>query len=135
MSVTFDTNLLIYACDQRDQAKRDRAITLFKQNPGAVLLWQVACEFIAASRKLAPQGFAVDSAWQQLDAYMGVFQLVTPSENVLRQAKTIHVRDRVAFWDAIILAACHEAGVTRLYSEDLPGRVRPSGIEVINPFV
>jgi predicted nucleic acid-binding protein len=53
---------------------------------------------------------------------------------VLSTAKSLHVVDRVSFWDSLLLAVCKEAGVTRLYSEDLPGRVRPADIEVINPF-
>jgi predicted nucleic acid-binding protein len=34
----------------------------------------------------------------------------------------------------MLIAACREAGVDRLYSEDLPGR-EVSGLVVENPFV
>jgi len=34
----------------------------------------------------------------------------------------------------MIAAASLEAGVTRLCSEDLPGRTPPDGLEIINPF-
>jgi predicted nucleic acid-binding protein len=34
----------------------------------------------------------------------------------------------------MIVAACLECGVTRLYSEDLPGRPVPAPLEIINPF-
>jgi predicted nucleic acid-binding protein len=40
----------------------------------------------------------------------------------------------VSALDALIAAACIEAGVTRLYSEDLPGSQAPAGLEVVNPF-
>lgn len=40
---------------------------------------------------------------------------------------------QVAFWDAMIYAACLEAGVERIYSEDLPG-CPVTGLEVVNPF-
>jgi predicted nucleic acid-binding protein len=33
-----------------------------------------------------------------------------------------------------IVGACLEAGVTRLYSEDLPGGRPPAPLEIINPF-
>jgi predicted nucleic acid-binding protein len=36
--------------------------------------------------------------------------------------------------DAPITAACLDAGVTRLYSEDLPGRKPPQPLEILNPF-
>jgi predicted nucleic acid-binding protein len=34
----------------------------------------------------------------------------------------------------MIVAACQEAGVARLYSEDLPGSTPPDGLEIVNPF-
>lgn len=52
-----DTNVLIYARDPRDAVKQQKAVNLtIGLNDGA-LLWQVACEYIAASRKLLPFGF------------------------------------------------------------------------------
>lgn len=36
--------------------------------------------------------------------------------------------------DELYDAACLDAGVTRLYSEDLPGRPPPEGLEIVNPF-
>lgn len=46
-----DTNVLVYACDARDPERRDRVRAIMDGLPAPVLLWQVACEFIAASRK------------------------------------------------------------------------------------
>jgi hypothetical protein len=40
----------------------------------------------------------------------------------------------VSFRDAKIVAVCLECGVTRLYSEDLPGRAPPGPLEIVNPF-
>ena len=54
--------------------------------------------------------------------------------NVLIRAYSLHVDQRWSFWDALIAAACLDAGVTRLYTEDLPGRTPPDGLEIINPF-
>jgi predicted nucleic acid-binding protein len=46
----------------------------------------------------------------------------------------LHVEQQYSFWNAMLVAACLEAGVTRLYSEDLPGRRPPTPLEIINPF-
>src|SRR6188768_1333278 len=119
MTIAFDTNVLVYASDRRDEAKRLQATKLLIGNPDAILLWQVACEFIAASRKLAAQGLTSENAWELLGAYCRVYRLVTPTPIVLEQASHIHTAHHVSFWDALLLAACREAGVTRLYSEDL----------------
>ena len=40
----------------------------------------------------------------------------------------------ITAWDAMIVAACLECGVQRLYSEDLPGRVVRGPLEIVNPF-
>ena len=39
----------------------------------------------------------------------------------------------VAYWDAMIIAACLEAGVKRLYSEDFAGQ-KIDRLEIVNPF-
>ncbi len=58
-----DTNILIYSCDGRDPASQARAREVMSSLTQPVLLWQVACEFIAASRKLADHGFTQEAAW------------------------------------------------------------------------
>ncbi len=100
-----------------------------------VLLWQVACEFIAVSRKLVDYGFTAAEAWDQLAHHLRSFPLVLPTPSILERARSLHVEHQWSFWDAMIVAACLDAGVTRLSSEDLPGRSPPRPLEIINPFV
>lgn len=52
-----DTNVLIYACDKSEPERQQKALTLIDRVTDGVLPWQVACEFIAATRKLQGQGF------------------------------------------------------------------------------
>ncbi len=52
-----DTNILIYVNDPRDPVKRTIAVSLVSALTEGVLLWQVACEYLAASRKLEPLGY------------------------------------------------------------------------------
>ena len=129
-----DTNILIYSCDKADPVRQKRALEMVASLSDGVLLWQVACEFIAASRKLEDQGFTPDQAWSRLAEFLELFPLLLPSEPVLKRAETLHRHDGWSFWDATIAAACLEGGVSRLYSEDLPGRPLP-GLEIVNPFV
>ena len=127
-----DTNILIYSCDKSDPVRQNRALEMVASLSDGVLLWQVACEFIAASRKLEGQGFTPDQAWSRLAEFLEIFPLLLPSEPLLKRAEVLH-HDGLSFWDAMIAAACLEAGVSRLYSEDLPGRPVP-GLEIVNPF-
>ena len=41
----------------------------------------------------------------------------------------------LSFWDALIIAACLDNGVKRLYSEDFDAYQYVNGLEVVNPFV
>ena len=51
--IALDTNILIYACDKSEATRQQIALDLVAGTADAVLLWQVACEFVAASRKLS----------------------------------------------------------------------------------
>ncbi len=53
--IAVDTNVLIYACDQADPRRQTVALDLVTNARDGVLLCQVACEFISASRKLHNQ--------------------------------------------------------------------------------
>jgi hypothetical protein len=60
--IAVDTNVLIYDCDQTDQRRQKIALDLITGVPDGVLLWQVACQFLSASRKLNKQGFTPTDA-------------------------------------------------------------------------
>jgi len=132
--VALDTHVLIYACDRSVPQRQQTSIQLVTSSTDGVLLWQVACEFVAASRKLSTQGFSASDAWSRLAESIGVFRLVLPSEGVLNRAQGLHVSHKVSFWDAMILASCLEVGVEILYSEDVPGLDAVDRLRVVNPF-
>jgi len=98
-----------------------------------VILWQVAVEFVSAFRKVGGDDGAQE-AWQYLQEFLDLMPLVLPRRGVLDRARILHVERQWSFWDALIAAASLDAGVTRLYTEDLPGSPQPEGLEIINPF-
>ena len=63
-----DTNVLIYACDKSDPRRQQIALELIATVTDGVLLWQVACEFVAASRMLNDRGFTPIDAWNRTTA-------------------------------------------------------------------
>lgn len=128
-----DTNILIYSCDERDPGAQAKAREVMSSLIQPVLLWQVGCEFIAASRKLSSHGFTQKAAWAQLSMLVNAWGVAIPRTTMLSGAQALHMQQQVSFWDALLFAACLEAGVKRLYSEDVPGRAIP-GLEIINPF-
>lgn len=130
-----DTNVLIYARDPRDPTKHQKARQLTARLTEGGLLWQVACEFIAASRKLTSVGYTQAQAWRELGQLRGLWKLIVPSENVFVRAEILTTAHKLSFWDAMIVAACMEGGVTRLYTEDFDNSIsQTTGVEIINPF-
>ena len=133
--IALDTNILICACDKTDPKRQQVALGLVSSAADGVLLWQVAREFVAASRKLKSHGFAAVDAWNRLADYLAIFPLILPAAGALNTARILHAEDGLSFWDAMIVAACLQCGVTRLYSEDLPGRAVRGPLEIVNPFL
>jgi predicted nucleic acid-binding protein len=132
--IALDTNVLLYACDRADSRRQQIAIDLIANSRDGVLLWQVACEFVAASRKLGAQGFTASDAWNRLTEFLTLLRLILPTVGVLERGQRLHATHGVSFWDALILAACAEAGVETLYSEDVPGLPTLGALQVVNPF-
>jgi predicted nucleic acid-binding protein len=130
-----DTNVLVYVRDPRDSAKQQKAIGLTTGMGDGALLWQVACEFVAASRKLAPFGFTQAEAWRELERLRRLWKTILPSENVLTRAEQLTATHNFSFWDSMLVAACIDGGITRLYTEDFDASISKAiGIEIINPF-
>lgn len=129
-----DTNVLIYAQDPRDLTKRRQAVQLLNSLDDGVLLWQVACEYLWTSRKLAPFGFSAKEAWSDLAELRRTWQCASPSWQCLEASSAIMAECGASFWDALLIAACVEARVDRFYSEDFGALSAIHGVTIINPF-
>lgn len=68
-----------------------------------------------------------------LGTFLKMMPLIVPSAGVLDHARNLHLGHQCSFWDALVFSACIDAGVNRVYSEDLPGG-RVQGLEIKNPF-
>ena len=129
-----DTNVLLYVHDPRDVAKQAIAVSLLQSLNDGVLLWQVACEYLAASRKLEPLGYNRVQAWQDIHDLRRVWTTILPKWNILDEVERLSSRYSLSFWDATIIAACLQEGIIRLYSEDFDAYLRVDGLEIANPF-
>ncbi len=99
-----------------------------------VLLWQVFCEFTAFIAKARQRAGAGPEAFEYVRAVRDRFTLVVPRWGVADLAVRIHLEDQVSIWDSLLLAACIDAGVTRLYTEDLQSRPNIRGVSIVDPF-
>jgi len=129
-----DTNVLIYAHDPREPGKQARAANLIEALDDGVLLWQVACEYLSASRKLEPLGYSREQAWQDMEDLRRVWTTILPSWNVLNTARGLLDRYGLSFWDSMIVAACLGGGVSQLHTENFGGHSDIDGVKIVNPF-
>jgi predicted nucleic acid-binding protein len=64
-----------------------------------------------------------------------MFSLTLPTQNVIALSLDLSPRYSLSHWDSMLLAACIEAGVDMLYSEDLDAGMTYDSVTVVNPFV
>jgi predicted nucleic acid-binding protein len=129
-----DTNVLFYAHDAREPSKQAAALDLIQNLPDGVLLWQVACEYISASRKLALLGHQADDAYTVVSELQGAWTTVLPTWRALELSQRYVAQYGFSFWDALLVAAAVAAGAVKLYSEDFGDRESIDGLQFVNPF-
>jgi predicted nucleic acid-binding protein len=128
-----DTNILIYVNDPRDPFKQGVAASLVAASTEGVLLWQVACEYLAASRKLEAMGYDRSQAYQYIRDLQQVWYTALPTWQVIDRAESLMNRFSLSHWDSMIVAACLEVNVQTLYTEDF-GYSTIDELAIINPF-
>ena len=129
-----DTNVLIYAHDPRDPVKQAVARDLINDMEDGTLLWQVACEFLAASRKLVVVEFSLDLAFDEIKKFRSIWTFQIPNAAVFDRLENLRSRFSLSTWDSLLIAAGLEAGIDRLYTEDFSAYPNIDGMEIVNPF-
>lgn len=132
--IAVDTNILIYARDPRDHRKQEIALDLLARISNGALLWQVACEYLAAGRKLESFGFTIMDAVTDLNDLLRLWTPVLPHWNNLSRAAELVQQHGMSSWDALILASCEQGHITELVSENFGGGQVVQGLNIVNPF-
>ena len=129
MSCFFDTNILLYA--QESGSKADRARALLRG--GGKLSVQVLNEFAAVSvRKFGRRWADIDEALEDaLDLAEAPMPVTLKTHAAARVLAAAH---RLAFYDALIVAAALEGECETLYSEDMQAGRRFDQLTIVNPF-
>jgi len=134
-----DTNVFVYALDADEPVKQPKAQALLKrlaaEGVSTVLLWQVAGELLNNLRKRQSAGrMTASDVEAYIQDFLTMFPLAFPNANVISGYFGLLARFSLSHWDAMLLAACNEAGVTTLFSEDLDPNTDYAGLTVVNPF-
>ena len=134
-----DTNVLVYAFDDDvpiKQAKANELLDRLGQRPSeTVLLWQVAAEFLAVLRRWHDAGeVTAQDVVADLASVRRMFPLRRPNARIFNISLILRARFSLSHWDSMLLAACKDARVDRLYSEDMDSGTDYDGVRIENPF-
>lgn len=134
--VFFDSNILIYVYDTRDQIKQSQAQELLlnaTQSQTAVLSAQVLGEFFVVVTRKIRQPMSPSEAAEVI-AELGALEVMPLDFSLVQRAIVTQQKYGTSYWDSLIISAAERAGCVRIYSEDLNNGQLYHGIEVQNPF-
>lgn len=129
----FDSNLLVYAHDDREPGKRKLArqlLTSHLRERTAVFSTQVLQEYFVTAKK---KGVSADTARHHVVAYSKL-SVVQVTIDLILGAIDLHRLHQISFWDALILRAARAGGCSVVLSEDLNDGQTYDGVRVENPF-
>ncbi len=133
--VFIDTNILVYAHDLDAGAKHAKAAALvrgfWEQRESPVVSVQVLQEMHV---NLVRLGATVDESVDTTTHYLS-WRVMENTRALLRKGWEAQQRWQLSFWDALIVAAAMQAGVSTLWSEDLNADQDFDGVTVVNPLV
>ncbi len=134
MRLTVDTNVLVYALDRGEPAKRKIASAILAAGPDLdfILTAQVLGEFIAVVRRkrIGLLGEAV----LQARRWAEVYPVVPTSGSVVVEAAGFAERHRLQFWDCVIWKSAAQVNTQFLLTEDMQDGLSLEGMTVLNPF-
>jgi len=131
-----DTNVIVYAYD-RDAARkhdiaRDLLIRLWNSG-GGVISAQILQEFFVTVTKKIEIPLPASSAREIIEDFLTWDVVANDGETVL-EAIDWQAREKLFFWDALVIAAAIKGGAEILYSEDLSDGRKFGNLIVRNPF-
>ncbi len=131
-----DTNILVYAYDDRDAGKQSMARELLANavmDKNIVLSSQVVQEFchvlMHKLKVVEPRimGEVIDDVLSPLTQHI-------PSPEFFLRAIKLYEAYSLSFYDSLIVQAALDLGCDTLYSEDLQTGQKFDGLVVVNPF-
>ncbi|HET9365535.1 MAG TPA: PIN domain-containing protein [Candidatus Angelobacter sp.] len=132
-----DTNIFAYSFDRLAREKANRASRLISQaisTRKGVVSYQVVQEFFNLALNKFPQPISVLDAEQYLVAVFRPLLAVQSSQELFTKALHLRARNRLGWYDSLIVAAALESECKLLYTEDLQHGQRFGELQIYNPF-
>ena len=131
-----DTNILIYAHDKDAGGKHFLArniITDLWENKNGILSTQVLQEFYVNVTKKIQKPLSKNEAREIIQQYF-TWEVVLINNEMILQASRIEEKQKISFWDALIVVAGNQVNASFLLSEDFNHAQRFGNLLVQNPF-
>jgi predicted nucleic acid-binding protein len=135
--VFVDTNVLLYAFDEADPAKRDLSrawLAACWRGRCGRLSTQVLNEFYSNARKKFAAAISAGDARSEVRRYQQWKPWLIDQATV-ETAWAVESRCGINYWDALLVAAAQHLGCTLLLTEDLQHDQRIDRLRIVNPFV
>ena len=132
-----DTNIFLYAHDSLTGAKHQRALQLIDglwASGHGVVSTQVLQELSVNLQRKTAHTLPLEEIEDIIREY-SEWQVITNTPKSILAALRTQERYRISFWDALILQAALDAGVSILYSEDLAHGQHYGTVQVVNPLL
>lgn len=108
---------------------------LSKKPEPLVVPWQVAVEFVACLRRWENAGRVTrDDTRTYKNQFLDAQPVLMPTPAILQVSLDLSDRYSLSHWDSLLIAACIEAGIDTLYTEDLAAGMTYDTVSTINPF-
>lgn len=135
MTTFLDTNVLVYAFDESEPAKRARALALLENEAlNIVLSAQVLNEFYwTVTRKLSPA--VPEEVAQEVVRELALGRVVPIDGSLVEEAIALSRHHRLSLWNAGIVVAAQRSGCRELLTEDLTSGQAFGSVTVRDPFV
>lgn len=135
MILSADTNLLVYAQDNRDVDKQRSAQLLIQtlvDSGTHRLALQVAGElFSVLTRRLK---MPTDIARDATAAYLALFDTYEYSNADVHSALSLSADGVFSYWDGLLVTSAARSGCHCLISEDMQNGFRYGDLEIVTPF-
>jgi predicted nucleic acid-binding protein len=134
--VFLDTNIIVYAYDRdagrKHEIARNLLIDMWNAE-GGVLSTQVLQEFYITVTKKITSPLPPESAREIIVDFL-TWDVVTNGGEAVLEAIDLQIREKISFWDALVVAAAEKGAADILLSEDFSDGRKFGDIAVRNPF-
>ena len=133
--IFFDTNILVYSVDENDLQKKEIASQLLTDasfSKNGIISTQSLQEFYNVAVKKLKLSKQIAKEYVELfSSQLTVRQVTVP---LILNAIDISIKNKLSFWDSLILSSANDNGCIIVYSEDLNNGQIVNGTKILNPF-